>query len=67
MEYLPGGDCYGLLQQYGFLEESMARWFCAETVRPALPSNHEPATLRPHACNPVPSRLQSCAGAGAGP
>ena len=24
MEYLPGGDCYGLLQQYGFLEESMA-------------------------------------------
>ena len=32
MEYLPGGDCYGLLQQYGFLEESMARWFCAETV-----------------------------------
>ena len=64
MEYLPGGDCYGLLQQYGFLEESMARWFCAETVRHALPSrsptHHEPATLRPHACNPAP-RLQPCA------
>eukprot|EP00908_Phaeocystis_cordata_P001094 Transcript_11173.p2 GENE.Transcript_11173~~Transcript_11173.p2 ORF type:complete len:561 (-),score=268.93 Transcript_11173:278-1960(-) len=32
MEYMPGGDCFGLLQSYGFLEESMARWFCAETV-----------------------------------
>ena len=32
MEYLPGGDCFALLQSYGFLEEPMARWFCAETV-----------------------------------
>jgi len=32
MEYLPGGDCSTLLQSFGFLEESLARWFCAEAL-----------------------------------
>ena len=32
MEYLPGGDCYYLLQTYGFLDEPVARWFVAEAL-----------------------------------
>ena len=32
MEYLPGGDCFTLLQSFGFLEENLARWFCAEAL-----------------------------------
>lgn len=32
MEYLPGGDCLALVQSYGFLEEEVARWFCAEAL-----------------------------------
>ena len=32
MEYLPGGDCFTLLQSFGFLEEDLARCFCAEAL-----------------------------------
>jgi len=32
MEYLPGGDCLTLLQSYGFFEEALARFFCAEAL-----------------------------------
>merc|ERR1711871_1485811 len=29
MEYLPGGDCFTLLQKFGFLEQSVAELVCA--------------------------------------
>ena len=32
MEYLPGGDCLTLLQSFGFLEEALAKFFCAEAL-----------------------------------
>jgi len=32
MEYQAGGDCFTLLQSYGFLEEKLVRWFCAEAL-----------------------------------
>eukprot|EP01113_Clastostelium_recurvatum_P026688 TRINITY_DN3203_c0_g1_i1.p1 TRINITY_DN3203_c0_g1~~TRINITY_DN3203_c0_g1_i1.p1 ORF type:complete len:1543 (+),score=208.48 TRINITY_DN3203_c0_g1_i1:151-4779(+) len=32
MEFLPGGDCFSLLQNLGSLDEDMARMFIAETV-----------------------------------
>ena len=32
MEYLPGGDCFTLLQSYGFLEVNLVRWFSAEAL-----------------------------------
>ena len=28
MEYLPGGDCYTLLQKFGFLEQPVAVQVC---------------------------------------
>jgi len=32
MEYMPGGDCFSVLQSFGFLDEPVARWFIAEAL-----------------------------------
>jgi len=40
MEYVPGGDCFSLLQRAGYLEEDHARLFLAETVL-AIQNLHE--------------------------
>jgi serine/threonine protein kinase len=32
MEFLPGGDCGTLVNTYGFVEEVVARWLCAEAL-----------------------------------
>lgn len=32
MEYASGGDCFSLLQQFGALEENVAKMYIAETV-----------------------------------
>jgi len=32
MEFLPGGDCFSLLQNFGFLEEPVTVQICAETL-----------------------------------